>query len=250
MRVGPNQLSFAITDRVSGQLTELSYWTTPEMTTDGLADLINGHPGIARSFFGVNICYDYPSSMIVPAKEIGPEEAGRLPESLPATGSRSLTITEPVPGWSLFNVFSPPREIHDWLSSKFPAARFRHGSTVSLQGIGTSAPEGCLQADIRHQDFSLVAVRSGQLLLARSFVYNTPEDVVYYLLRTCRQFSLSQTGVELELSGLVDKDSALYNALFQYFSHTRFRENNWNLDPAEYPAHFFTPLKDLSACES
>lgn len=250
IRVGDQHLSCVLTDRTTGQLNELFYWTTTEMNAGDLLLLLEQHNEFAGPFYQVNICYDYPGSMMVPAACFRQEEADRLNNALPGSGDSSLSITEWLAEWQLYTVYAAPKEIHDLLMKRFPVARFWHQSTVGLKNILANAAEGCLQADFRHHDFSLLAVRSGKLLLARSFEYNTPEDVIYYLLRTCRQFSLSQDEVRVELSGLVDKQSALYKDLYQYFNHIHFRDNKWTMNESEYPAHFFTSLNDLSVCVS
>ncbi len=250
IRVGEQHLSCVVTDKASGQLNELFYWTSAEMNAGDLLLLLEHQKELAGPFYLVNICYDFPGSMMVPAAGFRQEDAGLLNSALPGSGDTSLSITEWLAEWQLYNVYSAPKDIHDLLMKRFPVAKFWHQSTVALKNIRASAAEGCLQADFRHHDFSLIAVRSGKLLLARSFEYSTPEDVIYYLLRTCRQFSLSQNEVSVELSGLVDKQSALYKDLYQYFNQIRFRENNWMLHESEYPAHFFTSLNDLSVCVS
>jgi hypothetical protein len=52
------------------------------------------------------------------------------------------------------------------------------------------------------------------------------------------------------LSGLIDKQSALYKELYQYFINIEFSEAGWNMAGTEYPAHFFTSLNDLAQCVS
>jgi hypothetical protein len=91
--------------------------------------------------------------------------------------------------------------------------------------------------------------KDSKLILAQSFPYSTPEDVVYYLLKACQQFSLSQKEVSVHLSGLIDKQSSLFKELYQYFIHPEFREAGWN-SGSEFPAHFFTSLNDLAQCAS
>ncbi|HNA96743.1 MAG TPA: DUF3822 domain-containing protein, partial [Chitinophagaceae bacterium] len=65
-----------------------------------------------------------------------------------------------------------------------------------------------------------------------------------------QQFSLSQQTVSVRLSGLIDKQSALYKDLYQYFREITFREAGWHTVEPEYPAHFFTSLNDLAPCVS
>jgi Protein of unknown function (DUF3822) len=85
-------------------------------------------------------------------------------------------------------------------------------------------------------------------LLAQTYSYTAPEDIVYYLLRIVQQFALSAEEVTVILSGLIDKESALYKELYQYFLQIELRSVSWNT--GDYPAHFFSSLNDLARCES
>jgi hypothetical protein len=71
-------------------------------------------------------------------------------------------------------------------------------------------------------------------------------DVVYYLLNICQKFGLSQEATHLSLSGLIDKDSALFKDIYQYFSDISFNEGVSLND--DYPAHYFTSIYQLAAC--
>jgi hypothetical protein len=108
--------------------------------------------------------------------------------------------------------------------------------------------EGNMYVDFRPDDFTVLLVKSSRLLLAQTYTYSTPEDVVYYLLKICAQLGLSQQELQLQVSGLIDSDSALYKELYQYFLNIEFRESGWQGN--EYPAHFFTTLNDLARCAS
>ena len=87
------------------------------------------------------------------------------------------------------------------------------------------------------------------MLLAQTFQYKTPSDVVYYLIKACSQNSLSRKDVKVQLTGLIEKESFLYKELNQYFLNLEFRKAAWNSEN-EFPAHYFTSLNDLAKCVS
>ena len=118
-----------------------------------------------------------------------------------------------------------------------------------MNNINSVSEGGSMLIDFRKDDFTMVVTKGSEFLFAQTFDYSTPADVLYYLLKTCQQFSLSQQGLQLQLSGLIDKQSSLCNELYQYFINVEFREANWNVSN-KYPAHFFTSLNDLAKCAS
>jgi hypothetical protein len=99
-----------------------------------------------------------------------------------------------------------------------------------------------------------VAVKDTSLLLAQIFSYQKAEDVLYWLLKICRQFSISQEQVILVLSGLIDKQSAVFKELYQYFLNIEFAsiENDIQLSGEfeDYPVHFFSSIFKLASCVS
>lgn len=244
-RIGEKHCSFAITDSSAGQLTRLAWYAADEVNAGFLDELTALHPELNQAFYQVQVCYDYPHSLLVPAGGFRHEDAGQLKELLPAS---TITITEMLPEWQLFNVYAVPKRVHEWVNRKFPSARTWHQATVSLRN-NISHPAGCLRVDFRQHDFTLLAMKGKELLLSQAFEYSAPEDVIYFLLKTCRQFALSQNETKLELSGLVDRQSALYKELYQYFIRIEFRDAAWHSNH-EHPAHFFTSLNELSKCVS
>ncbi len=142
-------------------------------------------------------------------------------------------------------------EVHDWILAKFPSVVYTHGYSNAIQNINEENKTGFIKADFSTNDFEVIVAKGDQLLLAQTFLYSTPDDVIYYLLKSCQQFSLSPQEVKLFLSGLIEKQSALFKELYQYFINIEFQNPDWKIyGHDKYPSHFFTSLNDLLRCES
>jgi hypothetical protein len=178
-----------------------------------------------------------------------PGESQLLLKTMHGASAGSDIISELIAEWQLYNTYAVPGEIHKRLQQKFSAARSWHQYSLAVKRLIATSAEESLLVDFRNEEFTIIAAKDNKLILAQSFSCSTPGDVVFYLLKTCHQFSLSQNEVSVQLSGLIDKDSALYKELFQYFIHVEFREAVWNAGN-EYPTHFFTSLNDLAQCAS
>lgn len=246
IRLGEKHFSCAITAFSSKHCHALAYWTDDDVSHDSVKELLNKDIISGHAFYRVNICYDYGNNMLVPAGGFSYEDAGYAKLS---NAALSVTVTELISEWQLYNVYTVPGDIHSLLSGKYPAAKQIHQVTLGLKNINAALHAGCIQVDIRHHDFSLIAAKARKLLLAQSFEYTNPEDVIYYLLKACHEFSLSQNEVLVNLSGLFDKQSVLYKDLYQYFANINIREAEWQLPRTEYPPHFFTSLNELAKCE-
>lgn len=244
IRVGTGHFAYAVTDSGSGKISRLLYYTIEEGSTTELSGIAEHLSENGRPFYRTVICYDFPWHMLVPSAGFRYEDAGLLLQSFPA---ESVTVTELISEWQVYNVYNIPRSIYEMFTHRFPAAKYLHQVNAGLRNTSAALHEGCLEVDIRHNDIFILATKGGKLLAAQTYEYSTPEDVLYHLLRICRQFSLSQDELRLSISGLVDRHSALYKELYQYFINLTFREAGWHLQ-SEYPLHFFTSLNDLVSC--
>lgn len=261
IRLGEKHGSFVITDKTGNELYELAYCSAEDPSLpagrqltigwneNSLADFFAGYPSIHQSFYQVVVAYDTPQSILTPSSFYKPEEAPMLLKTTHGVAAGSHIISELIPGWQLYNTYAVPDEVYKWVNQKFPAARSWQQYSLAVKKINAAHDEGSMVVDFRQSDLTLIAGRQSRILLAQTFEYTTAEDVLYYLLKTCQQFSLSQKEVNLQLSGLIDKTSGLYKELYLYFSNVEFREAGWNTE-TDHPAHFFTSLNDLAQCAS
>ena len=106
--------------------------------------------------------------------------------------------------------------------------------------------------DFNADEFSVIVFKDELLQLAQTFVYSSPEDVLYYLLKICGQLDLRQQEVKIILSGLIEKDSAIYRELYKYFIHLEFEALPSGIRIAEalneYPDHYFSSISKLATC--
>jgi len=249
VRLGEKHGSFAITDKSGNELYQLFYCTTDEWVEKELTDFLTSYPVLNNSFYEVHIAYDCPQSILHSSKEYKQEDAELLLNSMGYNNSKSKIVTEFITEWQFINNYAVPKEIQEWVNTKFPAAKLRHQYSLEIKGINSANAGGSMTVDFRKNDFTVLVAKGNKFLLAQTFDYSTPADVLYYLLKISQQFSLSQQELQLQFSGLIDKQSALYNELYQYFINVDFREASWR-ESNEYPAHFFTSLNDLAKCES
>lgn len=254
LSLGQKHGGFAITNKSGIELYQLAVCSTDDPIAIGwnekeLTEFFAAYPMLNNSFYQVQVVYDFPESILISSKEYKVEDTGLLLNTLCGNRGNVQVVAELIAEWQLYNIYAVPKEIQEWLSRKFSTAQFRHQYSLKIKNINTSDDSGTVTIDFRKDDFTLIASKGSQFLLAQTFDYTTPGDVVYSLLKTCQQFSLSQQLVQLKLSGLIDIQSSLYKELYQYFFIIGFREANWNAGN-QYPAHFFTSLNDLATCAS
>lgn len=218
-----------------------------------LSAVFTAHPELHYSFKEVRICYDHARSAFIPIEHFDNANAKALLDIMHGSDGRSEVISEMVNEWQLYNVYAVPVDVQEWITRRFPSAKCRHHFTLGVKTLNGDIPDRLL-IDIHTDEFSFIATKEDKLLIAQTHEYSSPEDILYYLLKTCHQFSLSQEKVQLQVSGLIEKESQLYREMAQFFINVDFREPAWEVPltngESDHPAHFFTTLNDLARCAS
>lgn len=156
-----------------------------------------------------------------------------------------------IPEWQLMNAYSMPASVFNIISDQFPLAQFIHAYTAGLKIYNGFVAADQIDIHFSTRYFRVLVKKNKQVHLAQTYSYKTPLDVVYYLLKICYEFQLHQSEVSLIVSGLIDKDSAMYNELHNYFINLHFAQAPaFSVPGNEHPHHYFTSLYNLAACVS
>jgi hypothetical protein len=250
MIAGVRHCSYAIMNYLSKELVEFGYYTSTEDEND-YKSFFEGIESLNNRYYQTAIGYDANESVQIPSI-VYKYEDGQL--NLDAAFGKSVNTTvvsENVPGWSLYNVYRLPSNLHSAISWKFLSAKSWSINSVLLKDHSSKKDETMI-IDFKTDEFSFVALKSNKLLLAKTFSYSSPEDVLYYLLKCCQQLNLSQQTVKLSLAGLIEKDSAVYRELYKYFINLEFESLSADVKLAEtlavHPEHYFSSISKLAAC--
>jgi hypothetical protein len=246
--IGEKNFSFAAIRKETNTLAGLAYYTTEKLNEYELNSIYSSHPELRNEFQKVSIAYTHRQSILFPfsLKNSGDPEFFR---SLFFGEAESVVqFTEPVSSWQLNQTYWIPVFLHEWVTTKFKTGKSTHMNSVMINKAFLQAESGYMYADFKKEEFTVLVTKNNQILLLQTYPYKTPEDVLYVLLKVCDQWMLSQLDVTVRLSGLIDKQSALFKELYQYFNHVSFREPDWLAPKNEYPMHFFTGLNDVLQC--
>ena len=145
-------------------------------------------------------------------------------------------------------MYSIPVALHKMVAAKFPTACFIHQHSVLIKSM---LKEGNVMSVIVYENkIVLSLVKSGKLQIIQSFHYETTDDAVYHMLNTCHQFGVDE--LQLQLSGLIEKSSALFRLIHNYFLFIEFSEIPVGITTAdgfkELPDHYFSHLFSIHSC--
>jgi uncharacterized protein DUF3822 len=254
MEVGEVHCCFAIIDYANQMMVQLGYYTADERDNGNILQMVlERHDELKQSFRQSIIGYYFPENILIPSKFYRFEETQSLLQSM-YQRDQNLVVSEAIAEWKMYNSYYVPAPMHELLSRRFSTGNFWHMHSVMLKNDIGNYDSGKIFVDFKTDSFSVIALANNSLLLAQIFYYSKAEDVLYWLLKTCEQHSLSQNEVQLVLSGLIDRQSAVFKELYQYFLNIEFAtvENDIQLSGAfeDYPVHFFSSLYKLASCAS
>lgn len=259
MEVNPEGLSYLIMQQVRQEVLDARYYAVPHSDDKNLSDrlrhIIEADELLQSQFRQSIVLYNFPESMMVPDAAFKLEANRDLMELNFGTVSKGLILSEKVPAHPAHNVYRMAPDVHSLFQHKFTAGKYWHLYTLWLSSLKSFPPEMDAPAHIHvlfYPDKMLVAVyKDSQLQLVQTFLYQVPEDVVYYLLNICRQMELSPEEIALIVSGYIDNDSALLTEIKKYFLLCSMDEvppvfTSDVFNPL--PVHFFSPLLKMALC--
>lgn len=201
-----------------------------------------------ESFESVVVCSGFPQALLFPHKLYdGQTSSLDLVYDQPAQAYFHDTIPE----WQMVNAYAMPDAICSLLTETFDTVHYLHAYTPAIKIYNGYVADHQVSVHFTEHDFRVLLKKDRNVHLAQTYAYRTPLDVIYYLLKICYEFGLSQQDLSLILSGLVEKDSHLFTDLQQYFTNIQFAQQpEIRLPDNPHPHYFFTSLYNLAACVS
>jgi hypothetical protein len=151
----------------------------------------------------------------------------------------------------IINVYPVEYDCFNWLRQKFKKFTFHHTYSNIMRGI-LSIPDASSELiTVRfYNTFMIVAVmKDANFHLIQTYHFETPEDVLYYLLNITQQLELFNESLTVRISGMISLEYNLYRELITYFKEVivdKDDETHLKLDVGEYPLHYFTPFFKLA----
>lgn len=248
---GATYCSFGVMNQLTKELTEFGYFTIANEEEDYSAFFEEQEP-LRKNYQQSVIGYDVTGSLLIPAAFYDEADARLNLELVYGPDGHPEVISEILTPYNLCNVYRLPENLKA-AARKFSNGRPWHIYSVLLKNFSVTDKDVML-ADFKTDEFTVVVFSKSKLLLAQTYFYSAPEDVLYYLLKICRQFELTQQETTVVLSGLIEKDSAVYRELYKYFICLEFDNLHGDIKLADalaaYPAHYFSTISKMAACVS
>ncbi|AXT55560.1 DUF3822 family protein [Aquimarina sp. AD1] len=126
-------------------------------------------------------------------------------------------------------VYIPYTNITNFFFEIFGSFTYKHSSTILVDSILSKEKNSettRVFANMNSASFDLVVVTKGKLILSNSYIYETNEDFLYYVMFAAEQLRLNPEEFHLVFLGDISKDSPCYNIAYKYIRNVSFGNRN------------------------
>jgi hypothetical protein len=256
IEVGQFHIALTISN-ASGDLVSLFELYTSKQTTDPsfLESVLASEKLIGIQFSDVIFIHNQKEMVLVPSSLYKENLNAILIETIHGDQKEYSISVDDVHQWELHNVFGSSTEMLELVRNKYPQARQVQYMSACLRGIFLADRTGVnqrIKLYVLPSCVNLVVLKRDHLQIAKSFFYETPEDIIYHLMNVVDKYGFDTSEVILEVSGLLDSSSGTWKELSKYFlnlsteKHPSFSAEN--AKTTDLPSHYFTPFLLVPTC--
>jgi len=249
-------LSFCILNKDSNTIIEVKELRfekrlNPFEVLDELKVLFENESTLNNSFTNVTIVHNNDLSTLVPEALFNKNHVADYLKFNSKILKSDFIAYDSILENSSVNVYVPYININNYIYDKFGTFIFKHISSVLIESIlriekASTTPKVYIHVSLNH--FEIIIIKEGKLELYNTFVYNSKEDFIYYILFTAEQLNLNPETLNLVFIGDITEDDEIYNIAYKYIRNISFGNRNDDFKYIDKPKSNysnFTLLKSI-----
>ena len=148
-------------------------------------------------------------------------------------------------------IFRCPQKLDDAIVKRFVLFNYKHTYTKILENLLSydKMLMEMLKVQFYPKTMVVTVIYGNKLMMIQSYPYNSPEDIIYYLLNIVQEFSLNVKSTPVEVSGVLDISSRHFELLENVFGRLSLEtvagEGIFKEHLNVSNAHFYTPFINL-----
>ncbi len=122
----------------------------------------------------------------------------------------------------IVNVYIPYTNINNYVYEIFGEFNFFHNGTIIIQSLLNNHgnhKEAICYAHVGKKQLDICVTAQKKLVLYNSFLFETKEDFVYYLLFVLEQLELDSASVTVKLFGAIEEDDPIFKLCHDYIEN-------------------------------
>lgn len=256
IEVGQFHVALTISNTAGDLVNHFDLYTSKQKTDlDFVESALASEKLEGIQFADVLFIHNQKEMVLVPSSMYNEDLNAVLIDTIHGDPMEYSISVDDVHQWELHNVFGSSSKILGLVLDKYPQARKVQYMSACLRGIFRTLTEDMnqlIKLYVLPSCFNLVVLKGEQLQIAKSFYYETPEDIIYHLMNVVDKFGLDVTEAIVEVSGLLDSSSATWRELGKYFLNIKLEDapslSGINTNNSDLPSHYLTPFLLVPRC--
>lgn len=236
IQINLSGLSFCVLDKDSNQITHIENvvfddFKNPESLLEATQNVFDNHAILRDSFTDVIVLHQNNWSTLVPSSIFNKDCVADYLKFNTKILATDLVEVDPLNYLELQCVYIPFTNINNYIFDKFGSFTFMHSSSILVDKLSVLEKNNTskqVYVNISNYQFDLIIFEAEKLLFFNHFEYQTPEDILYYLLFTFEQLQLNPELIQVKLFGHVNTDDAVYHIIYKYIRHVSLLELDFN----------------------
>jgi hypothetical protein len=202
---------------------------TPEELLFELTQIISEEEALRDDFESVTLIYTTQNYAVVPSSLFDETKASEYLKFNTKILQNDYISYDEVANDPSVVVYVPFVNINNYIFEQFGSFQYYHAGTLLVQYLLNTEKHSQQTKVFLHvlpQQFECIILSQGKLQMCNSYLYQTPEDFIYYILFCFEQLKLNPDIVETVLCGDISTESELYEILYTYIRHVSFLEHS------------------------
>lgn len=244
LKISAAVVDFCVFDLLQNMVVALESWNlygseNLNKITEALERISETSTFLNHKFSGIYIIPDNSVHSLIPEKFFYESKAEKYTEFNYHHCANEKVCTDSLVKYNIKNTYWLPYELEELQNKLFPAALFRHVSTVLINSfLSDNNSATNVMAHFSGRRLDILVSKEGMLMFANSFNFRSVHDIAYYLVNVYKLFDLDVSVAPVQLSGDIENNSAAFDIIYKFIRNVSFAYSPINLKCCE-------ELKDL-----
>lgn len=195
------------------------------------------------------------SAVLVPIPFYNENEQRTYLEFSQVISADDIVMSDKLQSAGSFNIFNVQPEIMNAVTKIH--GQVHHHSSVLIESLLLLNKHDLspmqIHINVHSGFFDMVVIKDRKLIFYNSFAYSSAEDFIYFVLFVFEQLKISPDQSIVNISGEIEKNSAVYDILFKYIRNIAFAQpipqisNSYILQ--DMPSYMYQYLFNAILCE-
>ena len=259
IQVSLDGFCFSLLNSINKKYIALKYFPLPpniadEVIYEKIEEILNKEELLNQSYKSAQTLYLSPKYTLIPNEFYSTaaiKKIFKLNHPLNALDEIHYNEIKPLNAKLLFSI---PNQIANPIYQHFSNVKFYHHSSPLLYyTLNQQNKDNQLRININGQFFDLIICEGQDLKMQNTFIYKTPEDILYYIMYSLKAINILPEKANINCSGFASKSGEIIKLLKQYFPNIKFQTPDskyiYSYTFNKIPSHTFVNLLNLPSCE-